>query len=120
MSVVQDSFKIDWLFISTLLSITIFITTCTIIFYRIRRFKPELLKGTDVDCATTYNWNLVLHVVSNCIALAGGMFVIMNVILFILFSIWYIDARSVIVLVVAFAILLLKSFDRFYTKVFAF
>ena len=119
MSLIQDSFKIDWLLVSTLFSMAIFMVTCAIIFYRIKRFRPELLKGTEVDCMTTYNWNLVLNVVSNCIAFAGGTFVIINVVFFVLFGIWFIDARSIMVLVVAFAILLLRSFDRFYTKIFA-
>jgi len=121
MSLIQDSFQIDWLFVSASSSAVIFFLTCTMIFYRIWRLKPELLKGMEekeADYRTTYNWNLILSVVGNCIGLSGGVFVIMNVVFFLLFDIWYIDARSVIILVAAFAIVLFRSFDRFCTKTF--
>jgi hypothetical protein len=56
---------------------------------------------------------------TQCSTLAAGLFIIMNVLLFLVFGKWYIDARSVGIMVVAFAILLLRSFDSFWTRLFS-
>lgn len=67
---------------------------------------------------TTLNWNLILTVITHCTSLAGGVFIAMNVGVFLLTGVWYIDARAIGLLLVAFVVVMLKSFDSFWTRLF--
>ena len=112
---------VNWLFLSTLPRIIAFVVMNVTIFWRVWKRKPGLLKSTSYEgmvSDTTLNWNLILTIFAQCTALAAGLFVIMNVLLFLLFGRWYIDARSIGIMVIAFAILLFRSFDSFWTRLF--
>jgi hypothetical protein len=113
--------EVNWLLLSTLTSIIAFVAMNVTIFWRVWKRKPGLLKSTSYEgmvSDTTLNWNLILTIFTQCTALAAGLFVIMNVLLFLLFGRWYIDARSIGIMVIAFAILLFRSFDSFWTRLF--
>ena len=116
----MDGNSVDWLMISTIVSVLTFLGTATIVFCKVWRKRPTLLKrmGNVSSVDTTLNWNLIMTVITQCMGLAGGVFVVINVLLFVLFGVWHIDPRSIGLLVVAFVILMLRSFDSFWTKLF--
>lgn len=110
---------LDWFAVSLAVSMAVFFASISLILARVARKKPYLIRharssGSDAD--TTYNWNTILGIIGNCAALAGGVFIISNALIFIITGQWQIDPRSLALLVVAFAVLLLQSFDRFVTK----
>lgn len=111
----------DWLFITTSISVIAIIISCVLVFYRVSKKKPTLLKPaqmktSDIDDPTTYNWNLILTIIGSCVAFGTGIFILANVAVFIAFGIWYIDSRAVGVLAVVFGIYMFKEFDKFVTK----
>lgn len=110
---------IDWFAVSLLASVCVFFASVSVIMTKIVRRKPYLIRHarssvSDVD--TTYNWNTILGIVGHCTGLAGGVFIISNALVFLGTGQWQIDPRSLGLLVVAFAVLLLQSFDRFVTR----
>lgn len=110
---------IDWFAVSVLASVCVFFASVSLIFAKVVRTKPYLIRHnrssmSDVD--TTYNWNTILGIVGHCTGLAGGVFIISNALVFLGTGEWQIDPRSLGLLVVAFAVLLLQSFDRFVTR----
>ena len=111
----------DWLPITIMVSIASVILSCIFIFYQIHRDKPTLLKLariiiTETDDPTTYNWNLILTIILSCIAFGSGVFILSNVVVFIIIGIWYVDARSVGILAVVFAVFMFKELNKFVTK----
>ncbi|WP_415280596.1 hypothetical protein [Candidatus Nitrososphaera sp. FF02] len=92
--------------------------TAATVFCKVWSKRPTLLKrvGNASSVDTTLNWNLIMSVITQCMGLAGGVFIAMNVSLFVLFGVWHIDPKSIGLLVVAFIILMLRSFDRFLTN----
>lgn len=114
-----DGNSVDWLLISTTISIMTFIGSAAAVFCNVWKKKPALLKQTgSVSIETTLNWNLILTIITHCMGLAGGVFIATNVSVFLFFGVWHIDPRSIGLLVVAFVILMLRSFDSFWTKLF--
>jgi hypothetical protein len=115
-----DGNSVDWLLITTMTGVLVFLGTATMVFCNVWRKKPALLKKTRnasvVD--TTLNWNLILTVITHCTSLAGGVFIAMNVGVFLLTGLWHIDPRAIGLLLVAFVVVMLKSFDSFWTRLF--
>jgi hypothetical protein len=66
---------------------------------------------------TTYNWNLIIAIIVRCSSFAGGIFLVSNVVIFLITGSWYVDSRSIGILTMAFVILLFQSFDRFVTGI---
>lgn len=110
---------IDWFAVSLLISMLVFFASISLILNKVARTRPYLLRhsrSSSSDSDTTYNWNTILGIIGNCTGLAGGVFIISNVVIFLAIGQWQIDPRSLGLLVVAFAVLLLQSFDRFVTR----
>ena len=110
---------IDWFAVSVMISVVVFFASISLILAKVVRTKPYLIRharSSGVDTDTTYNWNMILGIVGHCTGLAGGFFVISNALVFLATGQWQIDPRSLGLLVVAFAVLLLQSFDRFVTR----
>jgi hypothetical protein len=113
--------EIDWLMASATLSIIVFVAAFSAVILYIAKRKPCMLKSQSatvniLENGTTYNWPLIFGIVENCIKFSGGVFIVTNVIVFLVFGQWYIDPRTVGVLATAFAFLLFQSFDKFVTK----
>jgi hypothetical protein len=107
----------DWLVVSIIASIAIFFASVSLVLIKVVHTKPYLIRhASPSGLDTTYNWNTILGIFGSCTGLAGGVFVISNALVFIGTGQWQIDPRSLGLLVVAFAILLLQSFDRFVTR----
>lgn len=115
----MGNLALDWFAVSLAVSIAVFFASISLILARVARKKPYLIRparSSGADADTTYNWNTILGIIGNCTALSGGVFIISNSLIFIVTGHWQIDPRSLALLVVAFAFLLLQSFDRFVTK----
>jgi hypothetical protein len=107
----------DWLTISSVLGTTIFMATNIGMFVWLIRYQPNILyrKGKDhVD--TTLDWRIIGEIVFQCSSFSGGVILLLNVSVFILTGIWNIDARSLGVMALAFALTLFRSFDGFVTE----
>lgn len=108
--------QLDWLLISSVLGIIIFAATTLAVFIWLLRFKPEILqrKG-DGNMETTFDWSAIREIILQCSSFSGGLVILLNVFIFLATGIWTIDARSVGVMALAFALMLFRSFDRFLT-----
>lgn len=110
---------IDWFAVSAVASFAVFVASVTLILARVAQKKPYLIRhvrSSGVEADTTYNWNTILGVIGNCTGLAGGVFIVSNAVIFLATGQWQIDPRSLGLLVIAFVVLLLQSFDRFVTR----
>ncbi len=110
---------IDWLAVSLIASVCVFFASVSVILLKVARTKPYLIwhsRSSVSNVDTTYNWNTILGIVGHCTGLAGGVFIISNALVFLGTGEWQIDPRSLTLLVIAFAVLLLQSFDRFVTR----
>lgn len=110
---------VDWFAVSLAVSVAVFFASISVILAKVARTKPYLVRharSSGSDAETTYNWNTILGIIGNCTGLAGGVFIISNALVFLATGQWQIDPRSLGLLVVAFAVLLLQSFDRFVTR----
>lgn len=112
---VVGNLELDWLIISRILSIIIFLTTSSAIFVWLFRFRPEALKSKKKNVETTYDWKLIGEVIMHSSTFSGGIIILLNVLVFMFTGIWSIDAKSMIVLVVAFALMIFRSLDKFLT-----
>lgn len=110
---------IDAFSVSIAVSVAVFFASVSVILVKVARSRPSLIRhvrSSTSDSDTTYNWNAILGIVGNCTGLAGGVFIISNALIFLVTGQWQIDPRSLALSVVAFAVLLLQSFDRFVTR----
>lgn len=110
---------LDAFVVSIAVSLAVFFASVSAILAKVARSRPYLIRYTRSSAEnsdTTYNWNTILGIIGNCTGLAGGVFIISNALIFLITGEWRIDPRSLALLVVAFAVLLLQSFDRFVTR----
>ena len=108
--------QLDWLLISSVLGIIIFAATTLAVFIWLLRFKPEILRRKgDGNMETTFDWSAIREIILQCISFSGGLVILLNVFIFLATGIWTMDARSVGVMALAFALMLFRSFDRFLT-----
>ena len=112
----MGNLQLDWLLISSILGTTIFLATNVTVFVWLMRFRPEVLqsKGTD-QRETTYNWNIIGGIVLQCSSFSGGIVLLINILVFMITGIWNVDAKSLGILALAFAMMLFRSFDKFVT-----
>jgi hypothetical protein len=109
--------EMDWFFVSMIASVISFVISLCFTFRTVMKAKPHLLhRITHYDSDTTYNWNLIIAIVGKCTSFAGGIFLVFNVLVFLVTGHWQIEPKSIGVLAISFLLLLLQSFDRFVTK----
>lgn len=112
----MGNLHLDWLLISSILSSTILVTTNMLVFAWLLKFKPELLRSKGVKRSeTTYNWNVIGGIVLQCSSFSGGIVLLINILVFMITGIWNVDAKSLGILALAFAMMLFRSFDNFIT-----
>jgi hypothetical protein len=108
--------QVDWLLISSILSTTILVATNMIVFVWMLKFRPEVLLSKGVERReTTYNWNVIGGIVLQCSSFSGGIVLLINILVFMITGIWNVDAKSLGILALAFALMLFRSFDKFIT-----
>lgn len=112
----MGNLQADWLMISSVLGTTIFFATNIGMFIWLMRHRPEILyrKGKD-HADTMLDWRIIGEVVLQCSSFSGGVVLLLNVSVFILTGLWNIDARSLGIIALAFALTLFRSFDSFVT-----
>lgn len=108
---------LDWVLISYVLGIVTFVVTTFAVFVWLLRFRPELLrtKGKS-NIETTFDWKVIGEIVVQCSSFTGGFVILLNVLVFVVTGIWSIDAGSLGIMALAFALMLFRSFDRFLTQ----
>ncbi|MGI0020296.1 MAG: hypothetical protein ACREAY_07475 [Nitrososphaera sp.] len=112
----MGNLQLDWLLISSILSVTIFVTTNIAVFVWLLKFKPEVLRSKGIEQReTTYNWNVIGGIVLQCSSFSGGIVLLINILVFMITGIWNVDAKSLGILALAFAMMLFRSFDKFVT-----
>lgn len=112
----MDNMDLDWLTISSILGTLIFVLTNTGIFLWLLRFRPQILRSRGVDrIETTLNWKVIGEIMLQCISFSGGIVLLLNTAVFMITGIWNLDATSLGVLALAFALMLFRSFDAFLT-----
>lgn len=113
----MGNLELDWLLISSILGAVIFIVTTMSVFVWLMLYRPETLRSKENDCAiTTLDWRIIGEIMVHCSSFSGGIILMFNVLIFMLTGIWSVDARSLGVLVLAFGLMLFKSFDGFVTS----
>lgn len=105
----------EWLVISSLVGAMVFVATNIAIFYWVLRYYPQALKSKDLDSGTTLNWSMITRITLHSVSFSGGMVLVLNVVGFLLTGVWNIDAKSLGLLALAFALMQLQSLDRFVT-----
>jgi hypothetical protein len=113
---VMGNTELDWLLIYSILGTATFVIVNITIFVWLLRFRPEMLrsKGTN-RTETTLNWEVIGRVVLQASSFSGGIVIVINALIYMISGAWEIDARSLGVLVLAFALTLFKSIDGFIT-----
>jgi hypothetical protein len=112
----MGNLQIDWLLISSILGTAIFVATNAVVFIWLLRFRPEVLRSRAEDrIETTYNWNIIGGILMQCSSFSGGIILVINALIFMITGTWNVDAKSLGVLLIAFALMLLRSFDKFIT-----
>jgi hypothetical protein len=112
----MGNLQLDWLLISSILGIAIFLTTNVAIFAWLLRFWPDVLRSKGADrLETTYNWSVIGGIVLQCSSLSGGIVILLNILVFMATGTWNMDAKSLGIMALAFALMLFRSFDRFLT-----
>lgn len=111
----------DWSLITISIGILVFVGSLILVFTRIKKHKPGLLKpeqitklGSEND--TIYDWDIIQHIFSNCLVFAGGFYMISNVIVFVILREWYTDPILLAAIAAIFGFYLLRTFDKFYRK----
>ena len=61
------------------------------------------------------NLNFIRDVVA-CSTFAGSIFIVSNIVFFLIFGKWYIDVRSIGIISAVFMFYTLKEFDKYITK----
>ena len=108
--------ELDWLLISSILGTATFVVASITIFAWLLRFKPEILRSKGSNrVETTLDWEVIGRIILQASSFSGGIVIVINVLIYIISGTWDIDARSLGVLALAFALTLFKSFDGFIT-----
>jgi len=109
---------LDWFFITIFIGIVIFFASFIFIMYKIKKNKPSILKPEKITISeeTTYDWEIIKSIFSNCLIFAGGFYIISNVIVFIVLHEWYTDPIVLAATAVIFAFYHLQTFDKFYSR----
>lgn len=109
----MGNLQLDWLSISSILGIIIFIGTTLAVFAWLMLYRPEVLRSKEKNAVTTLDWRIIGEIMLHCSSFSGGIILMLNVLIFVVTGIWSVDARSLGVLVLAFGIMLFRSFDSF-------
>jgi hypothetical protein len=113
---VMGNSELDWLLISSILGTATFVVVSITIFAWLLRFKPEILRSKGSNrVETTLDWEVIGRIILQASSFSGGIVIVINVLIYIISGTWDIDARSLGVLALAFALTLFKSFDGFIT-----
>ena len=113
---VMGNSELDWLLISSILGTATFVVVSVTIFAWLLRFKPEILRSKGSNrVETTLDWEVIGRIILQASSFSGGIVIVINVLIYMISGTWDIDARSLGVLVLAFALTLFKSFDGFIT-----
>lgn len=113
---VMGNLQLDWLLVSSILGTTIFVATNVAVFVWLLRFWPDVLRSKGMDrMETTYNWNIIGGIVLQCSSFSGGIVLLINVLVYMITGTWNVDAKSLGILALAFALMLFRSFDKFLT-----
>lgn len=111
----------DWSFITLLIGFIVFVGSLTFVIFRIKKHKPSFLRSEKIiksesEEDTTYDWDTIKSIFSNCLLFAGGFYMISNVVVFVVFREWYTDPLFVAAIAAVFAINIFQTFDKFYRK----
>ena len=98
-----------------------FIVANLYVFLRIRKENPSSLRPLRLrterhekeDNGSTFNWNLIRRIILECLKFATGTFILSNLLAYLLFGVWYVDAKSVGLIAIVFTITLFQDFDKF-------
>jgi hypothetical protein len=115
---------ISGLIILVIIGVMSFIIANAFVFSKIYRNNPSSLrplrlrteKLQTIDNASTFNWNLIRRIILECLKFATGIFILCNLLTYLIFGVWYVDSKSVVLIVIVFAITLFQDFDKFVTS----
>lgn len=113
----MGNLQLDWLLISSILGTATFVIVSITIFVWLLRFRPEILRSKGANrIETSLDWEVIGKIVLQASSFSGGIVIIINVLIYVISGTWSIDARSLGVMILAFALMLFKSFDKFITR----
>jgi hypothetical protein len=113
---VVGNLQIDWLWISSILGTITFVVTNTAVFVWLISYRSEIIRAKGRSTKTTFDWKIIGQIVLQCTSFSSGIILILNVLISMLTGIWNVDIRSIGIMVLAFALMLFRSFDSFLTE----
>ena len=112
----MGNLQLDWLLISSIVGTAMFVAVSATIFIWLLRFNPEILRSKGMHrMETTLDWEVIGKIILQIISFSGGVVIVINVLIYMISGTWDIGIQSLGILVLAFALMLFKSFDGFIT-----